>query len=226
MNTLFILLKRWPLGCLLFFCTACQFSQEKPKVIPKENDVLLKERTIDAALIEINDAKNLIHSGDLILRTGKDFTSDVMRKLSQHDKTYSHCGIASWEKDTLFVYHALGGDFNPDQKIRRDEFAIFCNPYENKGFGVYRYKILPEQQKEITHIAKQFYSRGVMFDMKFDLATDDRMYCSEFVYKTVEKATNGVISISTTTLNGIQFIAVDNLFYNSFAQEIKRINFR
>ena len=92
-------------------------------------------------LIAIYQYKKIIKQGDLIVRTGKDFTSEMMRLLSAKDKTYSHCGIASIEHDSLFVYHAIGGEWNPDQKLRRDPFEIFCNPYENRGFGIFRYKL-------------------------------------------------------------------------------------
>src|SRR5665647_819573 len=132
---------------------------------------------------------------------------------------------ASKENDTLFVYHALGGEWNPDQKLRRDPFELFCNPYENRGFGIYRYSINNIQKKNIIKLAHQFYKQGVKFDMQFDLATDNRMYCSEFVYKTIEKATKDSVAISTTTLNHVRFVSVDNLFINPYCHEIKRILF-
>jgi hypothetical protein len=112
---------------------ACHSPKKERHSPDAKKDSLSEEIKTNNALQQINVAKKSVQSGDLILRTGKDFTSDVMRKLSQQDRTYSHCGIASWENDTLFVYHALGGDFNPDQKIRRDPFYLFCNPFENRG---------------------------------------------------------------------------------------------
>ncbi len=220
------LIKRWPLCCLLFCMLACNTQKEKEAFVISKRDSVIEEQKATMAFEQIYKVKDLVESGDLILRTGKDYTSEVMKKLSQHDKTYSHCGIASWENDTLFVYHALGGEWNPDQKLRRDQFELFCNPYENRGFGIFRYKINDVQQKNIITQAHRFYEQGVMFDMKFDLATDDRMYCSEFVYKTIEKATKDSIEFNTTILNHIKFVAVDNLFVNPFCNEIKRVAFR
>ena len=37
-----------------------------------------------------------------------------------------------------------------------------------------------------------------MFDMQFDLASNDRMYCTEFVYKAIEEATGNKITLSVT----------------------------
>jgi hypothetical protein len=217
--------KRWPL-CYLLFCTmACHISKEKANAAIAKNDSLIEQQKAMIAFEKIHEIKHFVKSGDLILRTGKDYTSELMRRLSQHDKTYSHCGIASIENDTLFVYHALGGEWNPDQKLRRDPFELFCNPYENRGFGIYRYSLNNLQKKNIIKLAHQFYKQGVKFDMQFDLATDNRMYCSEFVYKTIEKATKDSVAISTTTLNHVRFVSVDNLFINPYCHEIKRILF-
>jgi hypothetical protein len=221
-----IFIKRRQWCCLLFFILACHSPKKEHNFFDAKKDSLSKEIKINNALQQITRAKKLVHSGDLILRTGKDFTSDVMRKLSQQDRTYSHCGIASWENDTLFVYHALGGDFNPDQKVRRDPFYLFCNPFENRGFGIFRYKLSKGQQQNMLHFAKDYFSKGIMFDMQFNLATDDRMYCSEYVYKIIEKATVEAIPIHTTTLNKIQFVAIDNLFINPYCSAIQQTIFR
>jgi len=61
--------------------------------------------------------------------------------------------------------------------------------------------------------------------MRFDLSSNDKMYCSEFVYKAVEQATENKIKLSTTTYKQIQFIAVDNLFINPECREIQRTLF-
>ena len=219
------LIKRWQFCCLLFFVMSCHIQQQQSTTNEIRRESLAEEKNIDIAIKHIREAQVFVESGDLILRTGKDYTSELIKNISQKDKTFSHCGIASWENDTLFVYHALGGEFNPDQKLRRDPFMLFCNPYENRGFGVYRYKINKNQEKSMIAIARKYYQEGVKFDMQFDLATDDRMYCSEFVYKTIKKATHDSVALGTTTLHHIQFVAVDNLFVNRFCREIKRVFF-
>lgn len=211
--------------CLLFCALSCHTKQESPALDASQKDSAMEEKKASAALKKMIAMKVLVHSGDLILRTGKDYTSELMRRLSQEDQTYSHCGIASWERDTLFVYHALGGEWNPDQKLRRDLFEWFCNPYENRGFGIFRYQINKTQQHQIIAASQDFYRHGAKFDMQFDLATDDRLYCSEFVFKTIRKATNDSIALHTTTINHITFVAIDNLFLNPFCNEIKSVSF-
>ena len=217
--------RRWPLCCLLFFVVACHAKSNYNNSTPSKADSIKEEQKIAAAIDTIYKYKKIVRQGDLIVRTGKDFTSETMRQLSAKDKTYSHCGIASIEHDSLLVYHSIGGEWNPDQKLRRDPFEIFCNPFENRGFGIFRYKLSPVEDIRLINVARKFYNRGISFDMQFDLASDDRMYCSEFVYKAVEEASHNKILLSTTKLNQFKFVALDNLFINPFCVEIKRVIF-
>jgi hypothetical protein len=220
-----ITFKRWQLCCLLFFLIACRSQQQYDALTFTKTDSLRQEQSVAAALDSIYQYKEIVKTGDLIVRTGKDFTSETMRLLSTKDKTYSHCGIASIENDTLFVYHSIGGEWNPDQKLRRDAFENFCNPYENRGFGIFRYKITSGEDVNLIKAVHKFYNKKIMFDMQFNLGSDDRMYCSEFVYKAIEQATDNKIVLPTTTINHTKFIALDNLFINPFCSEIKRVVF-
>lgn len=217
--------RRWPLCCLLFFVMGCHTKSHYNTFAPSPTDSIKEDQKITAALNTIYLNRKMVKQGDLIVRTGRDFTSETMRQLSAQDKTYSHCGIASIENDSLFVYHSIGGEWNPDQKLRRDPFEFFCNPLENRGFGIFRYKLSPTEIARLTKVVQKFYAKGIMFDMQFDLASDDRMYCTEFVYKAVEEASDNRISLSTTTLNHIKFVAPDNLFINPGCIEIKRVIF-
>jgi hypothetical protein len=182
---------------------------------------LQKDKKVFTKLEEI---KKDVQSGDLILRTGRDFTSDIMRRVSKTDTTYSHCGIAVWENDSLFVYHALGGEWNPDEKIRRDAFEVFCNPYENRGMGIYRYNINDLSKSKLINAARD-YAGYVLFDNVFDLLSDDKMYCSEYVYKCLKIAIGDSPKMPISTFNHIKYVAIDNLFINDFAKEIRRVKY-
>ena len=220
-----IINKRWLVGCLLFFVIACSSKNNYNNFATSKIDSIAAEQNVIASLDSISQYKKIVKTGDLIVRTGRDFTSETMRLLSTKDKTYSHCGIASIEHDSIFVYHSIGGEWNPDQKLRRDPFIFFCNPYENKGFGIFRYKITPDENVTLIKVVHKFYDKKIMFDMQFNLASDDRMYCSEFIYKAIKQATNNKIVLPGTIINNIKFIALDNLFINPFCTEIKRIKY-
>lgn len=222
-----ILLKRWLFGCLLFFIAACTGTTGSyNRLSVSAGDSARMEAIQNRAFVKIAAVKKLIQTGDLITRTGNDFTSESLRQFNQHDQTYSHCGIASIEHDSVFVYHALGGDFNPDQKIRRDPLELFCEPYSNRGMGIFRFKLDTSTVHKVMATAEKFYQSGVMFDMQFDLATDQRMYCAEFVYKSFVAGSNHKLYFNISHLKSFNFIGVDDLFKNPGCVEIERIVYK
>jgi len=212
------------MSCLIFLCTAsCGHTSNYNSFIGNKADSVKEAQKAERAFVQIDAVKKTIATGDLILRTGNDFTSESLRSLNQRDKTYSHCGIASIEHDTLFVYHALGGEWNPDQKIRRDPFEYFAEPYSNRGIGIYRFRLSHADINALMVTVKNLYHMGIMFDMKFNLQSNDRMYCAEFVYKSYLMGTRGKLQFSTSRLGDFEFIGVDDLFLQPMCKEQKKI---
>jgi Permuted papain-like amidase enzyme, YaeF/YiiX, C92 family len=203
---------RWLSGYLIFFITSCETKNPYRSFVTTKEDSVLQVAIIKRAYLQIAGIKGTIQNGDLVTRTGNDFTSQSLRSLNQRDKTYSHCGIASIEHDSVFVYHALGGDFNPDQKIRRDAIEDFAEPYSNKGIGIFRFVVDDSTKQNFALAAKSFFQVGVMFDMDFDLKTDDRMYCAEFVYKSFMKASGNKLVFNHSHIKLFEFIGVDDIF--------------
>lgn len=205
---------RWLASCLIFLFVSCANKKDTgvDKLMPTSNDSLLAKQKIIRAYSAIDSVKNKITTGDLILRTGNDFTSESLRSLCQRDQTYSHCGIASIENDTIFVYHALGGEWNPDQKIRRDAIEVFAEPYSNRGIGIYRFPLERLEIEQLMITVRELHHIGVMFDMDFDLKSNDHMYCAEFVYKSYLMGTKGKLQFNVSHIGAFQFIGVDDLF--------------
>lgn len=215
---------RWLYSCLILLFFGCQ-NAEKPykEWIPTAEDSINKIKYLQRGIDSIQHNKSLIQNGDIITRTGNDFTSQSLRSLNQRDKTFSHCGIASIENDTVFIYHALGGDFNPDQKLLRERFEQFCDPIDNNGWGIFRFDTLIQFQKQLTDVAKEYFLQAITFDMDFNLKTDDKMYCAEFVYKSIMRASNKKIQFPLSHIKDFEFIGVDDLFLHPQCKEIKQL---
>ena len=223
---LFLQNKRWLYSCLFVFLFSCKndASDNKIKISIEDSAVTnLKNRQAFSA---IHSAGSLIKHGDMILRTGNDFTSESLRQLSFTDKTYSHCGIASIENDSIFVYHCLGGEWNPDEKMRRDPLILFCNPYENRGFGIFTFNLSNGEKIKLDSLVRDWYNKEIRFDMKFDLTTSDRLYCAEFVANAYALATQNQIKFDTSNINTFKYLAIDNLIMNKKCIEIKRVLFK
>lgn len=212
LKTQIINLVRWPAGCLIFFITACKENNGYSSFKTSRQDSLQQLAIIKTAFVKIQQLKSQISTGDLVTRTGNDFTSETLRNLNRRNNTFSHCGIASIENDSVFVYHALGGDFNPDQKILRDRFEDFAEPYNNKRIGIFRFNLPKNTLTGFAQNARYLYKQGIMFDMDFNLETDDRMYCAEFVYKCFLKNAQWNEPFNRSHLKQFEFIGVDDLF--------------
>ena len=223
---LFIQNERWLYSCLFVFLLSCtdNLDHSKIEISPTDSAEIILNNT--KAFASIRNSRSLIKQGDMILRTGNDFTSESLRRLSFRDKTYSHCGIASIENGSIFIYHCLGGEWNPNEEMRRDPLELFCNPYENRGFGIFNFNLDDTQTARLDSLVKCWYKKKVMFDMKFDLTTSDRLYCAEFVGKAYSLATQNQIIFDTTRINIFKYLAIDNLIINKKSVEIKRILFK
>jgi hypothetical protein len=217
--------RRWSIGCLLVLAISCGESKIAPLIITQQ-DSIAQTQLVARAFKTIDDVSKIIKTGDLIVRTGNDFTSESLRNLNQRDQTYSHCGIASIENDSVFVYHALGGEFNPDQKIKREPLNGFSEPYSNRGIGIYRFNIATTELNNCVQTAKKLYKMGVMFDMEFDLQSNDRMYCAEFAYKTYNWGSKGRLKFNISQIKNFHFIGVDDLFLHPQCTLQKKIFYK
>jgi hypothetical protein len=208
---------RWLL-CCLFFVLSCKQSEKK---FEKANPAALVELTA-----KIDFFKLSIQNGDIITRTGNDFTSENLRLMNIRDKTYSHCGFAFIEHDTTFVFHAIGGDFNPNQALNKETFETFVNPLENRGFGIYRFNQTEKEYKQLKWLCDEFYQIKLPFDMDFDLKTDDKMYCAEFVGKTLELASDQNLKINRSKIQSFEFIGVDDIMLHNECHKITSLVFK
>ena len=64
------------------------------------------------------------------------------------------------------------------------------------------------------------------FDMNFDIRTDDRFYCAEFVYKSINNALADSTFIKPITVMGYTFVGIDDLFMNEHAAWVCQIRFK
>jgi len=193
---------------------------------------------------EIQEAQQLLKEGDLVLRNGNEFASQVIKNFSKTDKTYSHAGLVFFENGYPLVYHILQGDQNPDEKLRRDSLKTFCNSRKNFGFAIYRYELDSMQLVSLKKIILDWYKKGIKFDPMFNLESDDKMYCSEMIRKSLQLATEGSITLNSTRptkkeaeyytyhlklpasyIAKMNIVSVDNLFLHPKCRMVKRFEF-
>lgn len=186
----------------------------------------------------------MLRDGDLVVRNSQEFSSQALRHFNKKDKSYSHAGLVLFDNGYPMIYHILPGDQNPDQKLRRDSLFAFATPRRNFGFAIYRYQLQPEEKVALGRIVRQWYDQGVRFDSLFNMQDDDRMYCSEMIYKAMKQATNGriVFDMTKATKGEIELysrhmhipasnikldegVAIDNLYLHPSCSLVKKFSY-
>ena len=174
----------------------------------------------------VDSAVSLLTSGYVVVRTGLGADSYLLAEMNRKDKTYSHCGIVMVEHGYPFVYHSIGGETNPDARMRRDSACFFFSPVHNMGLAVISYDYGDSEVNKLRQVVNTYYKQRPKFDMKFDLKTDDRLYCAEFIYKAINKATADSLYIRPTSAMGLTFVGIDDLYMNEHAHVVWQIKFK
>jgi hypothetical protein len=203
---------------LLFLSWCC-----RPAAGKKESPV--SPALLASAYQTIDSAKRSLRNGDIIFRNGRDEVSQAARTMNRKDTSYSHCGLVFIEQDSVFVYHALGGQYNPGQKLRRELLESFCSPAENNAFGLYRYNLGDRETAKLKQAVDTYYRAGLKFDMYFNYSSDDVMYCAEFVFKSLNQAVNGAYS-KYVRMDTLPYgVTTDDIYLNENCRLIRRQQF-
>jgi Permuted papain-like amidase enzyme, YaeF/YiiX, C92 family len=191
----------------------------------------------------ILEGESLLKEGDLVVRLNRDPASWFIKQFNQQDKSYSHSGIVLVENGHPYVFHILNGEENPDEKLRKDSFAQFCNSIKNSEYAIFRYDLTSGEVNELRKIIHHWYETGVRYDNRFSLTSDDKMYCSELISKALAKASDRIV-IKPTQLtlaeaeffsgythlplsytSKLQIVSIDDLYSNTHCHLIKKYNY-
>ncbi|WP_222165605.1 YiiX/YebB-like N1pC/P60 family cysteine hydrolase [Edaphocola aurantiacus] len=160
-----------------------------------------------------------LEEGDIVLRAGNDVTSNMLRQLNLKDKRFSHCGIVFSESGAWWVYHSIGSESAPDQAIKKEPLMHYWNPEDNLAIGYAHLHISRQERAKLLHTTDSLYRLQIPFDMQFDLKSDDRMYCTEMVAKSIQWSIPEAHLQPTDTL-GRQYWAVDNIIRSTLVSAV------
>ena len=123
-----------------------------------------------------------IHSGDLIFQTSQSAQSKAIRLATK--SRYSHCGIVYKEGDNFYVFEAV-------QPVKRTPLDQWIARGKGGHYVIKRLKnadkvLTPDALKKMQQVGKTF--TGKNYDLTFEWS-DDRMYCSELIWKVYQRAT-------------------------------------
>ena len=120
-------------------------------------------------------------SGDIVFHTSRSSQSVAVQRAT-HSK-YSHMGIVYVEGGKAFVYEAV-------QPVKRTALAEWTHRGDRGRFVAKRLRdadavLTPENLERLRTEGKRY--QGKDYDLYFEWS-DDRMYCSELVWKMYQRA--------------------------------------
>lgn len=140
-------------------------------------------RNEDSKINEVsNEINTTFQNGDIIFQISQSNQSKAIQ-LATHSK-YSHVGIIYNNNNKFFVYEAV-------QPVKLTPFDQWVNRGLNKHYVVKRLKnasevLTKETLIKMKNIGQQY--DGKDYDIYFEW-TDDKIYCSELVWKIYKEAT-------------------------------------
>lgn len=126
-----------------------------------------------------------LRDGDLVFRKGRSLVSRIV--LIKDAKTdYSHIGIIAFIGPEPFVIHAVPGEpgENGEEVVKCESPEDFLSTEKASKFVVYR---LAQDTIGYGRLAAckalEYYHEKLPFDKAMNFRTDDKLYCTELVWK-------------------------------------------
>lgn len=156
---------------------------------------------------DINEFQN----GDIIYRCGNGFFSDYFRKSSNREQIYSHCGIISMDNSGVYVIHSEASELTGVGGVRKETVDEFLKDIST--WGLYRVDTIQSIRDSIVSIASQYLYQNTPFDLDFDNTSDDKVYCTELVALSVNKALQQDIVQATGCIRNKIYYAIDDTYF-------------
>ncbi len=154
--------------------------------------------------------------GDIIFRKENSFWGEVSSSVARRDGRYSHVGMIVPSGENLAVVHSY-----PDENtsfVKSQSLEEFS--FNATGLGFFRMGFSEEKTNNIVTAIQGYARDEVPFDPEFSLRSDDRLYCTELIWKAVKNATGVDIAPEKGQAFGDEFIGNDDLFLGGFMEEI------
>lgn len=130
----------------------------------------------------------LLQEGDIILRRGYGFFSDMIAKrLNDTIFDVTHSGILYKKNEKWFVIHSLSSDASDFDGMQEQSLDVFLRYSVPEKILVVRPKnTTPTQRKQIAEQGKFYLSQKVPFDHFGVIDEPSKMYCTELIWQILD----------------------------------------
>lgn len=164
-----------------------------------------------------------LEDGDIIYRHGNGFFSDYFRKSSNKEQLYSHVGIIIIDDNRIYVIHSEASELTGVGGVRKELLSTFLKGIST--WAVYRLDTTQIIRDSISYIATQYLNKKTAFDLDFDNTSDGRVYCTELIALSVNKAAHTDLIKATGRIGDKHYFAIDDTYLiKEMKPIIKRID--
>lgn len=149
-------------------------------------------------------------NGDIIYRHGNGFFSDYFRKSSNREQLYSHGGIVAIDSSRVYIIHSEATELTGVGGVRKEPLAVFLKDIST--WAVYRLDTTQTVRDSIVYLATEYLNKETPFDLDFDNTSDDKVYCTELIALSVNKATYRNLIKATGSIRNKPYYAIDDTY--------------
>lgn len=171
---------------------------------------------VDSSSITFSELEN----GDIICRHGNGLFSDYFRKTSNREQLYSHVGIITIGNDTVYVIHSEASEFTGIGGVRKETIEVFLKGVDT--WAVYRLDTIQSVRDSVVAVANRYWVKETAFDLDFDSTTDDKVYCTQLVSLSVNKAMHRSLILPTGVFRNKPYYTIDDTYLQNEMKLIKR----
>ena len=169
-------------------------------------------------LEQAQEFKKLLKPGDIIVgNNDTDMNFEIAQKLLGTSGNWTHACIVKDENTVMetLIPEVTDRHLSDESSASKNRAGGFEeNKIEDMIMRNHHLMILRPQYKDdetiqnVIEVGNSF--KNVQYDMRFNLSSDDKMYCTEFVYKVLQKAAPE-IKIDPGKFMGIKFVTADHI---------------
>ncbi len=130
------------------------------------------------------DEYKLIKDGDIILRHGYGFVSDMIVQTLEEDLAISHCAIIVKNDSAINVIHSVSQTVSDFDGVQVQDIRQFVHESKMNSIIVLRYRYNDKQNAaSVSERASYYLDRRIPFDLSFNIEDTTRFFCTEFIWK-------------------------------------------
>ncbi len=147
-----------------------------------------------------------IEDGDIILRHGFGFVSDMIVKTLKEKYSLSHCAIICKRPDKISVIHSVSQSLTSKDGVQEQDLKDFIRDSQENSIIVVRYiNNHSKKNSAISEKARYYLRKNIAFDNAFDIKDSSSIYCSELIWLVIKNEFNDdIFDLKTSNAKDIQ----------------------